>query len=216
MIPGALITRATLDGVAQTYATNVLPTDPDTCVLWDALQVSCGDTMDPPVNEVVPGSVLHHWLVLDAIQSAESVPQGKEGRAAIEAARAWLADPCERTRRVASDAAYTAAEAANAAPDTAYAYANATYSAYAAAYAAANATDAAAYAAAYAAYALAAHASYTAAYADYVTANAAHTTNIAVNATNIAIYARVAAQLRFRVLATMATAGVLPAPKMTT
>ena len=66
---------------------------------------------------------------------------------------------------------------------------------------------------AYAAYALAAHASYTAAYADYVTANAAHTTNIAVNATNIAIYARVAAQLRFRVLATMATAGVLPAPE---
>ena len=103
-----------------------------------------------------------------------------------------------------------------AAPDTAYAYANATYSAYAAAYAAANATDAAAYAAAYAAYALAAHASYTAAYADYVTANAAHTTNIAVNATNIAIYARVAAQLRFRVLATMATAGMLPVPKVTT
>ena len=170
MIPGALITRATLDGVAQTYATNVLPTDPDTCVLWDALQVWCGDTMGPPVNEVVPGSVLHHWLVLDAIQSAESVPQGKEGRAAIEAARAWLADPCERTRRVASDAAYTAAEAANAAPDTAY--------------------------------------------ADYVTANAAHTTNIAVNATNIAIYARVAAQLRFRVLATMATAGMLPAPEV--
>ena len=216
MIPARLITRATLDGVAQIYETSVLPTDPDTCVLWDAVQVSCGDTLIPPVMSVVPGSVLHHWLVLDAIQSAESVPQGKEGRAAIEAARAWLADPCERTRRAAADAAYAAAEAANAAPDTAYAYANATYSAYAAAYTAANATDTAAYAAAYAAYALAAHASYTAAYADYVTANATHTTKIAVYATNIAICARVAAQLRFRVLATMAAAGVLPAPKVTT
>jgi len=205
MIPARLITRATLDGVAQTYETGVLPTNPDTGVLWDALQVSCGDTLGPPVMSVVPGSVLHHWFVLDAIQSAESVPQGKEGRAAIEAARAWLADPCERTRRTAADAAYTAVDAA-AAPDTAHAYASATYSAYAAAYTAANATDSAAYAAAYAAYSLGIHASYTAAYAAYVTDDIAY-------ANQNAAYARVAAQLRFRVLATMAKAGVLPAPE---
>lgn len=204
MIPARLITRATLDGVAQTYETGVLPTDPDANVLWDAVQVSCGDTMGPPVMSVVPGSVLHHWLVLDAIQSAESVPQGAEGKAAIEAVRAWLADPCERTRRAASDAAH----AANVAVGTRdIAYANAAYSAYAAAYsAAAHSAAAAASAASYAAYNFAAYASYTAAYAAYVTDDIAY-------ANQNAAYARVAAQFRFRVLATMATAGVLPAPE---
>lgn len=205
MISARLITRATLDGVAQTYETGVLPTDPDASVLWDAVQVSCGDTMGPPVLSVVPGSVLHHWLVLDAIQSAESVPQGKEGRAAIEATRAWLADPCERTRRAASDAAHAANVAVTATTDIAYA--NAAYSAYAAAYsAAAHSAAAAASAASYAAYNFAAYASYTAAYAAYVTDDIAY-------ANQNAAYARVAGQFRFRVLATMATAGVLPAPE---
>lgn len=198
MISARLITRATLDGVAQTYETGVLPTNPDAGVLWDAVQVSCGDTMGPPVMSVVPGSVLHHWLVLDAIQSAESVPQGAEGKAAIEAVRAWLADPCERTRIAASDAAHAANVAVNATHGIASA--NAAYSAYAAAYAAAV-TDT--LSAAYAAYNLGVHASYAAA---YVTDDIAYASQNAINA-------RVAAQRRFRVLATMATAGVLPAPE---
>ena len=207
MIPARLITRATLDGVAQIYETSVLPTDPDTCVLWDALQVWCGDTMDPPVNEVVPGSVLHHWLVLDAIQSAEIMPQGAEGRAAIEAARAWLADPCARTRSAAADAAYVANVAANALVfDTILSGENvpqgrraAIGSAYAAAYATTYEVDTTS--------------------ADYVIDSAP--ADDAVYAAVVAAYATpcydmeaAKTRLRCRVLATMATAGMLPAPEV--
>ncbi len=102
-----------------------------------------------------------------AIGFAESVlplfeakyPNDNRPRLAIEAARAWIGDPCERTADAAraADAAYAAAYAANAA----YYAARAADAAYAAAYAAnaaANAADAAYYAAraaraAYAAYA---------------------------------------------------------------
>ena len=206
MIPAALITRATLDSVAQTYETDVLPDDPTAGVLWDAMQVSCGDTMGPPVNEVVPGSMLHHWLVLDAIQSAESVPQGAEGRAAIEAARAWLADPCARTRSAAADAAYAANVAANALVlDTILSGESvpqgrraAIGSAYAAAYATTYEVDTTS--------------------ADYVIDSAP--ADDAVYAAVVSAYATTCydmeaakTRLRFRVLATMATAGVLPAPE---
>jgi hypothetical protein len=184
MIPAALITRATLDSVAQTYETDVLPDDPNAGVLWDAMQVSCGDTLGPPVNEVVPGSVLHYWLVLDAIQSAESVTQGAEGRAAIETARAWLADPCARTRRAAADAARSA-----------------TYgSAYAAAYATTYEVDTTS--------------------ADYVIDSAPADDMVYAAVAAYAAYATTPydeaakTQLRLRVLATMATAGVLPAPEV--
>jgi len=207
MIPARLITRVTLDGVAQIYKTNVLPVDPDTCVLWDATQVSCGDTMAPSVNEVVPGSVLHHWLVLDAIQSAESMPQGAEGRTAIEAARAWLADPCARTRSAAADAAYAANVAANALVlDTIQSGESvpqgrraAIGSAYAAAYATTYEVDTTS--------------------ADYVIDSAP--ADDAVYAAVVAAYATTSydmeaakTRLRCRVLATMATAGVLPAPEV--
>ena len=112
MIPTSLITRVTLDGVAQTYETSVLPTDPDTCVLWDCMQVSGCEVLVPTVGGVKQGSALHRWIVLDAIESAESVPQGTEGKAAIEAARVWVADPSEENRVAA---AYSAAAATYAA-----------------------------------------------------------------------------------------------------
>jgi hypothetical protein len=158
--PTSLITRATLDGVAQIYDTGILPADPDTCVLWDCMQVA-GCAVLAPVEGLEQGSVLHRWIVLDAIESAESVPQETFGKAAIAAARAWVADPSEENR----------------------------VAAYNASYAASNASSAAAYAASYASYA-AANASY--ANASYAAASAA--------------------RLRFRVLATMAQAGVLPNP----
>jgi len=160
MIPTSLITRATLEGVAQIYQTNVLPTDPDTCVLWDCLQAAGCGKLAPEVAGLDQGSVLHRWIVLDAIQSAESVPQGAEDKAAIEAARVWVANPSEETRVAASNAPYAAYYAARAA-------------------ARAAAASNAAYAYAYAAYAYAAAAN---------------------------------ARLRFRVLTTMAQAGVLPNP----
>ena len=181
MIPTSLITRATLDGVAQIYETGVLPEDPDTCVLWDALQIAGCEVLASEVDEVEAGSALHRWIVLDAIESAESVPQGTEGRAAIEAARTWVADPSEENRVAASAASSSAHAAARAA-------------AYAAAY------NAPYYAAA------AAYAPYYAASAAYYAASAA--------SESIADAAYSAAKLRFRVLTTMAQAGVLPEPSV--
>ena len=157
LIPTSLITRATLDGVAQIYETGVLPNDPDTCVLWDAMQVAGCETLAPPVDEVEAGSALHRWIVLDAIESAESIPQDEKGRAAIGAAKAWVVDPSEENRVDAHDApAYSA-----------FAAAYSSYGAYAAFYAASPA------------------------------------------------YSASAARLRFRVLATMAAARVLPEPEVT-
>ena len=127
MIPNSLITRVTLDGVAQTYDSGVLPTDPDTCVLWDALQVSGCEVLAPPVGSVETGSALHRWIVLDAIESAESVPQGTEGKAAIEAARTWVADPSEENRVAA--AATSASYAASYAAYASYTAASASYTA---------------------------------------------------------------------------------------
>ena len=178
MIPTALITRVTLDGVAQTYESGVLPTDPDTCVLWDCMQVAGCEVLAPPVGRVETGSALHRWIVQDAIESAESVPQGTEGKAAIEAARTWVADPSEENRVAA--AATSASYAAS-------------YAAYAS-YTAASASYTAAYSDAYASYA-----SYAAYFAAYSDASASY-----------------AAKLRFRVLTTMAQAGVLPEPEVTT
>ena len=151
MIPTSLITRATLDGVAQIYETGVLPEDPDTCVLWDALQIAGCEVLASEVDEVEAGSALHRWIVLDAIQSAESVPQDEIGRAAIEAARTWVADPSEENRVAASAASSSAHAAARAA-----AYAAAYNAAY---YAASAARAAAAHAAASSAAASAAAAS---------------------------------------------------------
>ena len=169
MIPTSLITRATLDGVAQIYETGVLPEDPDTCVLWDALQIAGCEVLASEVDEVEAGSALHRWIVLDAIESAESVPQGTEGRAAIEAARTWVADPSEENRVAASSASSSAHAAARAA-------------AYAAAY----------------------NAPYYAAAAAYY----------AATAPSYATYAAYSARLRFRVLATMAAANILPVPEV--
>ena len=139
MIPARLITRVTLDGVAQTYETGILPTDPDTCVLWDALQVSGCEVLASEAEDVKQGSALHRWIVLDAIESAESVPQGTEGNAA----RTWVADPSEENRVAAAAASFAAYAASYVA---AYAASYAAYAAAdsaAAAYYAASASDAA-------------------------------------------------------------------------
>ncbi len=178
MTPTSLITRATLDGVAQIYETGILPADPDTCVLWDCMQVA-GCEVLAPVEGLGQGSVLHRWIVLDAIESAESVPQETFGKAAIAAAIAWVADPSEENRV----AAYNAASSSYASSSSSYAAAS-----YAAASAAAYYADAA----------------YAADFASYAAANASYASAAAASAA--------AARLRFRVLATMAQAGVLPNP----
>jgi hypothetical protein len=125
--------------------------------------------------------------VLDAIESAESVPQETFGKAAIAAAIAWVADPSEENRV----AAYNAASSSYAAASSSYAYA-----AYYAASAAASSS--------YASDAYYADAAYAVAFASYAAANASYAA--------ASYAAAAAARLRFRVLATMAQAGVLPNP----
>ena len=98
----------------------------------------------------------HKQKVKYALFAAEQVldifekkyPEDDRPRKAIEAAKAWLKNPCKETAYAAANAADAAANAAYAAANAAYAAAYAAYVANAAAYAAANA----AYAAAYAAY----------------------------------------------------------------
>ena len=184
MTPAALITRVTLDGVAVAYETNVLPVEPAICVLWDALQAAGCEVLASEVEDVVEaGSVLHRWVVLDAIQSAESVPQGVEGTAAIAALRAWVADPSDGNR------------AAVASTNDAYAEAYTTYAAYA------DDDAVSAYnAVAYAAFAVLDDSAYSARIAAYYAARI--------------VAASAAADLRFRVLATMDQAGVLPEPSV--
>lgn len=135
LIPVALITRAALDGAARAYESGIRPTDPDTCALWDCMQVSGITTLTPTVSTVEPRSPLHRWIVVDAIGSADSVPQGPEGTAAIRAARAWVADPSGVNREVAAEAAAEAAAAfrANADPGVAYNAAAAFHAAFGAA-----------------------------------------------------------------------------------
>jgi len=114
----------------------------------------------------------HKQKVKYALFAAEQVldifekkyPEDDRPRKAIEAAKAWLKNPCKETADAAANAADAAADAAANAADAA---ANAAYAAANAAYAAAYA----AYVANAAAYA-AANAAYAAAYAAYV-ANAA-------------------------------------------
>jgi hypothetical protein len=110
-------------------------------------------------------------------------PENKRPREAVEAAKAWIVNPCRETANAAANAAYAAyaANAANAA-NAASAYAASAYAAYAAAHAAAHA----AHAADAAAYAAAAHANaaVTHAAASAHAANAAHAARYTANAAN--------------------------------
>jgi hypothetical protein len=182
MTPTSLITRSALDGVAVAYETNVLPVQRAISVLWKCLQAAGCEALASEVEDVVEAdSVLHRWIVLDAIQSAESVPQGVEGTAAIAALRAWVTDPSDGNR------------VAVASTNDAVAEAYTTYASYA------DVDDVSAYnAVAYAAFAVLDNSAYAASNAAYYAARIAD--------------ASVSAQLRFRVLATMAQAGVLPNP----
>ena len=184
MTPTSLITRSALDGVAVAYETNVLPVQRATRVLWKCLQAAGCEALASEVEDVVEAdSALHRWIVLDAIESAESVPQGVEGTAAIAALRAWVADPSDGNR------------AAVASTNDAYAEAYTTYAAYA------DVDDVSAYnAVAYAAFAVLDDSAYSARIAAYYAARI--------------VAASAAADLRFRVLATMDQAGVLPEPSV--
>jgi hypothetical protein len=102
-VPAAMLTRSTLDAVGKAYSTRKLVPDsnPDAAVLRDYmldLGIETLSTPDTPDFQEKQGSALHRWIVLDAIESAESVPQRDTWKAVIAAARAWVNDPSERNR----------------------------------------------------------------------------------------------------------------------
>ena len=146
--------------------------------------------------------VLPKTLVVDiSVRFAESVlpifeskhPNDDRPRKAIEAAKAYIANPCKKTADAANASAASAAYAAYAAhaahaADAADAADAAYDAAHAAAHAAARAAARAAYAAAYAAYAADAAAAYNAAYYAADAADAA--ANAAANAAADAAAAR--------------------------
>lgn len=84
--------------------------------------------------KIKDGSLLHRWIVFDAVESASSVPQESEGADAIGAARAWILNPSEKNRVMA----YDAADIANTVHAVSYAATRATYAAAGAAYATAD------------------------------------------------------------------------------
>jgi len=140
--------------------------------------------------------------VMYAVYAAELVlpifekkfPEDMWPRNAIEAAKAYIANPCEETKQNAKAAAYAAYAAARAASSAAYAaHAAAAYAVYAAAVAAAYAANAAY--AAYAANAAAVAAAYAANAAYAVAARAARAARAAhaVYAARAAAYAAYAA-----------------------
>src|SRR3990167_2604949 len=111
-------------------------------------------------NWLIVQFMFHKESVKYAIFAAKQVlgiyekkyPKDDRPRKSIEAAKAWIKDPCGETKNAAhatnvaayakDNAAYAAANAAYAVADAAYAVANAAYAAaYGTAYAAAKATD---------------------------------------------------------------------------
>jgi hypothetical protein len=129
---------------------------------WKALWANCprGDWMIWLLRKT--GNWTHAQKVGIAVACAEHVlhiceakhPDGKRPRQAIEAAKAWLDNPCDATRNAAaaySAAAYSAAYSAAAYAAAAYSAAAYSAAAYSAAAYSAAAYSAAAYSAAYSA-----------------------------------------------------------------
>ena len=166
-----------------------------------AAGVEGADTLSPDVDEVEPGSLLHRWIALLAIEEAEGYTQGPKGAAAIAAARAWVAEPNDK-RQIASgragDATFTQQGATWTCVDGP-AHEDASRVAMKAAHAVAYPTQAATYSAG----------AYT---HSFLGAGGA------VDPTGRPAYGRAAANAnrsarnRFRVLATLAEEGLLPDP----
>jgi hypothetical protein len=99
MIPAEWLTREVLDDLANSYGTQSLPKTELGNVIWDKLH-DMGVEEISPIKNFKSDSLLHRWIVLDAVNSAESIAQGYRGKAALAATRSWLADPSEENRQV--------------------------------------------------------------------------------------------------------------------
>jgi hypothetical protein len=99
MVPAKWLTREVLDDVANSYQTQSLPKTELGSVVWDKLHDMEVEKISP-IENFKSGSLLHRWIVLDAVNSAESIAQGARGKAALTATRYWLADPSEENRHI--------------------------------------------------------------------------------------------------------------------
>jgi len=100
IIPVEWLTREVLDDVANSYETQSLPKTELGSVIWDKLHDMGVEEISPNIENFKNGSLLHRWIVLDAVKSAESIAQGHRGKAALAATRSWLINPSEENRQV--------------------------------------------------------------------------------------------------------------------
>ena len=130
-VPAVWLTREVLEDIGNAYVSQSLPIAAVANVIWDKLHdlgmVSWSE--DNP-NGTLPsiadlkielGSHFHRWIVLDAVNRAEAEPQPDPlSVAAIEATKAWIADPTEGNQRAVYYAGMEADDAAENAMDYAY------------------------------------------------------------------------------------------------
>jgi len=131
-VPAEWLTKEILDDLSNAYAaTQSLPKTELGGMIWDKLHelgmVSWSEDNPngtwPSIADlkIEPGSHFHRWIVLDAVNRAEAEPQpDPRSVAAIEATKTWVADPTERNQRAAYYAGIRADDAAENAMDYAY------------------------------------------------------------------------------------------------
>jgi hypothetical protein len=132
MVPVEWLTRAVLDDLGIAYMGDALPKTELGSVIWDMLhELGMVSWSEDYPNGTLPsladtkieqGSHFHRWIVLDAVNRAEAEPQpDARAVAAIEATKAWVADPTEAKLRDTYYAGVRADDGAEAAMDAAYA-----------------------------------------------------------------------------------------------
>ena len=111
-IPVEWLTKEVLDDLGNAYMGDALPKTELGSVIWDKLnELGMVSWSEDNPNGTLPsiadlkielGSHFHRWIVLDAVNRAEAVPQpDPRSVAAIEATKAWIADPTEGNQRAA-------------------------------------------------------------------------------------------------------------------
>jgi len=99
-VPAAWLVPKILNDVADAYKNQTLPKTEQGSLIWDALHDAGIEEIDPfPKFEL--DSSLHRWIVNYALQSATKLPPYVGGKNAIAAAKEWLINPCDQTRRTA-------------------------------------------------------------------------------------------------------------------
>jgi len=128
MVPVEWLTRAVLDDLGIAYMGDALPKTELGSVIWDMLhELGMVSWSEDFPNGTLPsladtkieqGSHFHRWIVLDAVNRAEAEPQpDARAVAAIEATKAWVADPTEAKLRDTYYAGVRADDGAEAAMD---------------------------------------------------------------------------------------------------